>query len=67
MGLKDWSSKERDALEEEMSDCLIYLIRLADRCRVDLPTAVVQKMAKNEAKYPTDKVYGSSKKYTEYQ
>ena len=67
VGLQDWTSKERTALEEELSDCLIYLNRLADRCRVDLPKAVVQKLAKNEAKYPVDKVFGSSKKYTEYQ
>ena len=67
VGLKDWTPKERKGLEEELSDCLIYLLRLADRCRVDLPTAVVQKLAKNEAKYPIDKVFGSSKKYTEYQ
>jgi len=67
VGLTDWSAKERTALEEELSDCLIYLLRLADRCRVDLPAAAVQKLAKNEAKYPIDKVFGSSKKYTEYQ
>lgn len=67
VGLKDWSAKERTALEEELSDCLIYLVRLADRCQVDLPSAVLKKFAKNEAKYPIEKVFGSSKKYTEYQ
>ncbi|XP_054163465.1 dCTP pyrophosphatase 1-like [Oppia nitens] len=67
IGLKDWTPKEKIALEEELSDCLVYLVRLADRCRVDLPAAVTRKLAKNAAKYPTEKVYGSSKKYTEYQ
>ena len=67
VGLKDWSEKDRAALEEELSDCLIYLVRLADRCSVDLPSAVLKKFEKNENKYPIDKAFGSSKKYTEYQ
>lgn len=67
VGLKDWSQNERKALEEELSDVLIYLVRLADRCRVDLPSVVIEKFKKNEKKYPIDKAYGSSKKYTEYQ
>lgn len=49
-----------------MSDVLIYLVRLADKCHVDLPQAVLSKMALNNVKYPADKVYGSSAKYTEY-
>ena len=50
-----------------MSDVLVYLIRLADRCHVDLPSAVLRKIKLNEQKYPAGKVYGSSLKYTEYQ
>ncbi|CAG2109974.1 unnamed protein product, partial [Medioppia subpectinata] len=45
VGLQDWTPTERHALEDELSDCLIYLLRLADRCRVDLPVAVVRKLA----------------------
>lgn len=33
---------------------------------MDLAKAVVDKFAHNAAKYPPSKVYGSSKKYTEY-
>jgi hypothetical protein len=30
------------------------------------PVAILQKLAPNAAKYPSDQVRGSSKKYTEY-
>ena len=59
-----------DKLEEvrlEMADIFIYLIRLSDRLGVDLMAAVEDKIALNEAKYPADRVRGSSKKYNEYQ
>ena len=31
---------------------LIYLVRLAERCHVDLPAAVVRKFQLNAEKYP---------------
>lgn len=65
VGLPSWTPEQRSALGEELSDVLVYLVRLADRCQIDLPRAVTDKMAKNEAKYPVEKAYGSSKKYNE--
>ena len=65
-GLPGWPDKERKALEEEMSDILIYLVRLADKCHVDLPSAVLKKIELNRKKYPIEKALGSSKKYTEF-
>ena len=53
-------------LGEELSDVLIYLVRLAERCHVDLPSAVTRKFELNAQKYPAGKVYGSSLKYTAY-
>lgn len=64
-GLPEWSDSDKDALGEELSDVLIYLVRLADRCKVDLPRAVLSKMDKNSAKYPVEKAFGMSKKYNE--
>jgi dCTP diphosphatase len=70
-----WLSEEQsyrlpaDKFEEvalEMADIQIYLLRLADRLGVDLLAAVDRKILLNEAKYPADKVRGSSRKYTEY-
>jgi len=57
---------EKHHVGEEITDCLVYLLRLADVLDVDLPAAVSQKMDKNRSKYPAELVYGSSKKYTEY-
>lgn len=65
-GLPDWSPKEKQHLAQELSDVLIYLVRLAEKCHIDLPKEVVAKMALNSMKYPAHLVKGSSKKYTEY-
>ncbi|XP_030644181.1 glutamyl-tRNA(Gln) amidotransferase subunit B, mitochondrial [Chanos chanos] len=66
-GLPDWTESEREHLAQELSDVLIYLVELAEKCHVDLPQAVLRKMALNRLKYPASKVHGSAKKYTEYQ
>ncbi|XP_042327666.1 dCTP pyrophosphatase 1 [Sceloporus undulatus] len=66
-GLPGWTTSEREALSDELSDVLIYLVALANKCHVDLPSAALRKIEKNRLKYPVEQVYGSSKKYTEYQ
>ncbi|XP_058035448.1 dCTP pyrophosphatase 1 [Ahaetulla prasina] len=66
-GLPGWTTSEREDLSDELSDVLIYLVALANKCHVDLPTAALRKIEKNCLKYPAKCVYGSSKKYTEYQ
>jgi dCTP diphosphatase len=66
VGLPDWSKEEKQHVGEELSDVLIYLIELADKCHIDLPSAVLRKLQLNAIKYPANKVYGSSRKYTEY-
>lgn len=65
-GLPDWTPEEKVHLGEELSDVLVYLVRLADRCQVDLPAAVLRKVELNRLKYPASKVYGKSDKYTAY-
>ena len=62
----DWTEGERQCLSHELSDVLLCLIQLANKCHIDLPTAAMQKIAHNERKYPVELVYGKSKKYTEY-
>ena len=63
-GLPGWTTSEREHLGQELSDVLIYLIRLAERCHVDLPNAVLNKIVLNGQKYPVNRVYGSCQKYT---
>lgn len=65
--LPTFSNEERIHVEEELSDVLLYLIRLADVCGVDLPAAAERKMVKNGEKYPVDKARGSAAKYTAYE
>lgn len=55
------------AVTDEIADVQLYLIRLADKVGVDIGAAIEQKIKKNEAKYPAEKVKGSSKKYSEYE
>jgi NTP pyrophosphatase (non-canonical NTP hydrolase) len=58
--------KTRQSVEEELADILIYLVRISDKLNIDLYEAVDRKILINEKNYPSDKVRGSSKKYTEY-
>lgn len=55
----------RRAVEEELADVLLYLVRLADQLGVDLAAAAKAKMQRNAARYPVDKARGTSRKYTE--
>ena len=60
------SPEKRAAVEEELADILLYLVRLADKLDVDLAEAARRKIARNAERYPAEKVRGSAKKYTEY-
>jgi dCTP diphosphatase len=57
---------QRENARHELADVLCYLIRLADKLDVDLPSAVREKLALNRTKYPADKVRGDARKYSEY-
>ena len=56
------SAQQRAAVEQELADVLLYLIRLADRLGVDLIAAAARKMEINERKYPADAVRGRADK-----
>lgn len=45
-----WSEKDRVHLGEELSDVLLYLLRLADRSGVDLALAAKRKLELNRKK-----------------
>jgi len=48
-------TKTREKVALEMADVLIYLVRMADRCGVDLDLAVEKKLVLNGQKYPVVK------------
>jgi len=64
---RELEAAKRQEVEQELADALIYLVRLADQLDVDLLEAAERKLALNEAKYPADRVRGSSRKYSEYE
>ncbi|KAL3716133.1 hypothetical protein ACJRO7_007838 [Eucalyptus globulus] len=51
-GLPDWKEEERVHLGEELSDVLLYLVRLSDVCGIDLGRAALRKVELNALKYP---------------
>jgi dCTP diphosphatase len=50
----------------EIADIAICLFNLCNVLQIDLSTALEQKLADADAKYPADKVRGQAKKYDEY-
>jgi dCTP diphosphatase len=44
--------KSREQVALEMADVMIYLVRMADRCGIDLDKSVKQKLLLNAQKYP---------------
>jgi dCTP diphosphatase len=65
-GLPEFAEAEKIHVGEELSDCLLYLVRLSDVCGINLSEAVLSKMEKNSLKYKVSACKGSASKYTEY-
>lgn len=66
-----WSGADTSAegknekIAEELADVLLYSLLMADVTGLDVKEIMLKKLAKNCEKYPVEKAYGSSKKYTE--
>ncbi|KAG7583334.1 dCTP pyrophosphatase 1 [Arabidopsis suecica] len=54
-GCPGWKEEEKVHLGEELSDVLLYLVRLSDACGVDLGKAALRKIELNAIKYPVPK------------
>jgi NTP pyrophosphatase (non-canonical NTP hydrolase) len=63
---KGLSSKKQTAVEHEVADIFIYLLRFCSVTGIDLIGAAEDKLKHNADKYPAELVKGQSKKYTEY-
>ena len=58
--------KNKENMREELADIIVYAIDFADALGFeDLDALIMDKMKKNEEKYPLSKAKGSNKKYTE--
>ena len=67
--MERWLKDENNQtdLEAELADVFSYLLRLADTAGIDLSRALEAKIALNESRYPIDRSFGSSDKYTKYE
>jgi len=59
-GLPNWEESDKEHLAEELSDVLLYLIRLSDICGIDLGDAATKKIVKNAIKYPPKACWNTS-------
>lgn len=64
--IKFMNSDRRIEAEEELADIAYFVVRFAQMNNIDLTTAMIRKMEKNNKKYPIEKAKGSNKKYNEY-
>ncbi|MEO5331991.1 MAG: nucleotide pyrophosphohydrolase [Magnetococcus sp. YQC-5] len=60
------TERQRQALEEEIGDVMIYLTMLAGRHNLDPLRAAWRKMALNRLKYPAEQVRGKALKAEYY-
>lgn len=63
-----WKSSkeaEKNRIKEELADVFAYALLLADEYDFNVEQIILEKIKKNELKYPIDKAKGNSKKYTE--
>ena len=54
---------DEERVREELADVLAYCLHLADDLGVDIDDLVLEKVAKNDLKYPIEKSRGKSQKY----
>ena len=62
---KDAEQVNKERLAEELADVFAYAFLLADKHDLDVKNIVINKIAKNAAKYPVSAAKGNSNKYTE--
>jgi len=56
---------DRERLREELADVFAYSLLLAGKHGLDVKEIVLEKIRKNNEKYPVDKSKGTAKKYNE--
>ena len=59
-------AKRFEEIKDELSDVFYFVLRFAQMNDIDLFSALEDKIAKNDTKYPADKVRGCNRKYDEY-
>ena len=57
--------KNEEHIKDELADVLMNCFMMAEDLHVDIEEIINRKLDKNAIKYPVEKCYGTSKKYTE--
>lgn len=74
LAIMQWKSGEalekavaakREQISDELADCLHSILLLADHVKIDLGTALEEKLTKDAEKYPVEKSRGRAEKYNE--
>jgi NTP pyrophosphatase (non-canonical NTP hydrolase) len=58
--------EKQEALADELSDVLFWVLALAHDFHIDLKPAFMAKLEKSAKKYPVEKAKGNATKYTQY-
>jgi NTP pyrophosphatase (non-canonical NTP hydrolase) len=62
---KKHEDAKKENIKEELADIFTYSFLLAEKYNFDVKHIVLDKMKKNEKKYPIEKAKGTAKKYNE--
>jgi len=57
------SDNKMEKIKEELADVINYCVLMADVCGLDLDEIVLEKIKRNNEKYPVEKAKGKSDKY----
>jgi len=63
--VEECENVDRARLREELADVFAYSLLLAGKHGLDVKEIVLEKIRKNNEKYPVDKSKGTARKYTE--
>ena len=56
---------DREKIKEELADVFAFALLLAEKHHLNVDEIVMDKIRKNDKKYPVEKARGSAKKYNE--
>ena len=56
---------DRESIQDELADILAYAFLLAEKHDFDIKQIILEKISKNDKKYPVEKSRNSARKYNE--
>ncbi|MEJ8841510.1 nucleotide pyrophosphohydrolase [Lacibacter sp. H375] len=62
---KEAEQADTTKVKEELADVLMYALLLTEKYQLDVKQIILDKLEKNNEKYPVDKAKGNAKKYNE--